>query len=172
MKEWMRSVGIIGISVIGALGVMSCSSKGAPLPVHNGPEISTVVPTWTLDNVKLQYFPEDAVVQEYMTEFALPEEEMIQWCLDGWEINDGALHSYYTGSDKPYLEIQFRDKKGGLLGTTYPYDCTTKVHKHNERAYISENLGFVHFVVADDTAILKVQPHLDSIKFTCQKGEQ
>ena len=169
---WMRNLGIIGMSVIGALGLMSCGNNEAPLPVHNGPEITTDLPTWTLDNVKLQYYPEDAVVEEYMTEFALPPEEMIQWCLDGWEIVDGALQSYSTEMEKPYLEIQFRDKKGGLLGTTYPYDCTTEVHKHMERAFISENLGFVYFVVANDTAILKVQPHLDSIKFTCQKGEK
>ncbi len=170
MKAWMRTLGILAISSIGASGMMSCGDNGGPLPVQNGPEVTVERPTWILDNVKLHYYPMDADQEEYMTEFSLPPEEMIEWCIDGWEFLEGALQSFTTVKD-PYLSIEFHDKKGKLLGTTYPYDCSTAPHKHKERAFLSENLGFVHFVVGDDTAILKVQPHLDTITFTCQKGD-
>jgi len=113
----------------------------------------------------------------YLFEFALSENEMSEWVLDGWNLSEENLQNVNYSSMEHPMNISLLDMHRNVWYSEDFAGCSTEKHEHVIEFKHSTTPSYVVFTVGEDQAVL----HLNSIMgkkyyhfsmtFTCWSAE-
>ena len=151
--------GILSLFAVGCGGGGSAQDTVSEAPLESGSEDMAVINPQVianrLDNLEITIEGEEA----YYHEFALPQNEMSDWDLDGWNVVEETLQNDHSSSMEVPMEVALLDKNENIVMIETFSGCDRESHSHEVKFKHSVTPSAVLFTIGNNVARLHLDAH-------------